>query len=342
MKLNLDLFNYEAQRFLDSLSLQLEKFSIVLKSHWMIDHLCYRVSTDSEYTKVKEEFLNLGNLLIESEVNGRLISTFKLFQPIKYKNWQIPLIELPAPKKGKQTQTGFEHLEVVCDVPFSVLKSELKHCECDLSGLEKPFNQEFEIKLEGCAIKFHHLSLESVVRLEKNRKVYEALVDSQLLKILNQYSPLVAGTFPLGLSVYDSDLDILLECSELDSFEKMIKEQFGNFLNFKSSFETVEGNNTLIVNFIHKGVPFELFAQYTPSVNQRAYQHFLIEERLLSIGGDKFHRLLLSQREKGLKTELAFSETLGLKGNAYESLLEIYNLSDKELIKLISVAVDGK
>ena len=235
MELALSDFKIKAYKFLDSVFAQIHQHCIPVKTHWMIDHLCYRVATEAEYDKTKQQFLNLGDLLIESEVNGRLISTFKFFEPIQYRDWQIPLLELPAPKKGKPTKTDFEHIEIVCDIPFSEIKTQLKNCDVDISGLAKQFNQEFEVKLQDGAVKFHHLSLESVIRLEKNMQVYKALIESKVLTILKEYNPVVAGTFPLGVAVDNSDLDILCEYYDLKSLEELIKNHFGHFSGFKNS-----------------------------------------------------------------------------------------------------------
>lgn len=324
-------FKESAHRFLDKIVSAMNKQSIFVNPNWSVDHLCYRVSRDSEYHLAKEQFSTVGELLIESEVNGRFISTYKLFEPIKYKHWQIPLLELPAPKKNKVTSTGFEHIEIVCDVPFSELESKFKSNDIDVSGLAKSFNKEFEVKLDGCAVKFHHLSLESVIRLEKNKSVFNALIESKVLQTLEEYNPVVAGTFPLGIFTDKSDLDILLECYDLDRLQETAKNSFGLFTNFKSFQIEVDGINTLIINFSYGEVPFELFAQPTPSVKQKAYRHFQVEERLLAMGNEAFIKTVSELRKQGLKTEPAFAKALSIERDPYEELLKFHSLSYEEL-----------
>ena len=95
---------------------------VPLSEHWDIDHLCYRTETPQDYEHTKSEFESFSNLLIESPVNGRMISTYKLNQPIYFRQWKIDLIEVPAPKPGKKTPRGFEHIEVVCDADLFLLK----------------------------------------------------------------------------------------------------------------------------------------------------------------------------------------------------------------------------
>ncbi len=160
-------FSAAALDFLNRLFVEVKRNQIEILRTWEIDHLCYRVDSLSRYQELKEEFAKLGDLLIESEVNGRPIATYRLSEPIQFEGWRIDVVELPAPKPLKPTPEGFEHIEVVCDVPFAVLEKKYLHLQIDLSGLKKDFNQEFEIRLKAGSVKFHHISLGSVIETEK-------------------------------------------------------------------------------------------------------------------------------------------------------------------------------
>jgi predicted metalloenzyme YecM len=328
-------FREDAFRFLDFISSEMNKRKIILKPNWYIDHLCYRVSTDLEYFQMKEVFSALGEFLIESEVNGRLISTFKLFEPIKYKNWNITLLELPAPKKNKITPTGFEHIEIVCDISFSELEKEYFSHEIDKSGLAKNFNKEFELKFEGCAIKFHHLSLESVIRLETNKSVFSALMGSNILEILKDFSPQIVGTFPLGIYTENSDLDILLECYDLENLRNLIQDRMGYLENFEFNHIKIDDVDSLVINFIYKNVPIELFAQPIPTMKQKAFKHFQVEERILAQTNDLFKKKIFEIRNNGIKTEPAFAKALSIDKEPYLELLNYHNFSLEELCKII-------
>lgn len=157
----------EALEFLDLLFEDLKLNGIEILPGWVIDHLCYRTATESDYQSLKYEFLKFSDLLIESPVNGRLISTYQLHKAIQFQGWSIHVVELPSPKKGKVTARGFEHIEVVCDVPFSELTQKYSHLKLDLGGLSKSINQELEIYLGRRNIKFHHMTLFDVIQLEK-------------------------------------------------------------------------------------------------------------------------------------------------------------------------------
>jgi len=165
----LDLVEAEASKINLSLNAK-EKKS--WQQPWLIDHVCYRVESDARYGEMKQVFGQLGTMLVESMVSGRLIATYKLHSPIRWKNFVIPLVELPAPKKGKQVREGWEHLEIVVQGSFAEIKSNLPGARFDEKGLSKKINPELELELDsGVAIKFHHQSLEQVIEWERKAPV---------------------------------------------------------------------------------------------------------------------------------------------------------------------------
>lgn len=328
-------FEELAVEFLEKLFKSFTDAKIEIAPHWDIDHLCYRVDSLNRYEELKTSFLAFGRLLIESDVNGRPIATFKLNSSIAFKEWSIDVVELPAPKLSKPVKEGFEHIEVVCDEAFSDLEVKYKHLKLDLGGLKKDFNQEFEVDLGERNLKFHHMSLESVIRVEENKKVFGALEESKVLKIFKKFTPFVAGTFPLGIYTAHSDIDVLMNAGDLNELNDMLKAEYGNLDGFRSEHSIVDGLKTLIVNFNLNKVPFEVFAQNRAVTKQKAYLHFQVEERLLKIGGDQFKKSIIEKRQNGLKTEPAFATALGIKGDAYEELLLLQKVSDSKIRKVL-------
>lgn len=156
----------QALQFLEKIYSKIQTNHIELLPHWIIDHLCYRVETIEEYQDYKNLFLQIAKCLVESEVNGRMIATFKLNRPIRFKSYVIDVIEVPAPKKGKLVNTGFEHIEVVCDISFEEIMKQYPSLIFDTSGMTKTYNKELEVNLDGHSLKFHHQSLEDVIREE--------------------------------------------------------------------------------------------------------------------------------------------------------------------------------
>ena len=104
--------------FLHRIFTNLEKDNIDA-SNFQLDHVCYRVETQETYLTLKKMLSKYGSILSQEEVGGRLISTFKLKQPIIYKTREIDCIELPSPKEGSFYEQGYEHAEFVIDEKFS-------------------------------------------------------------------------------------------------------------------------------------------------------------------------------------------------------------------------------
>ena len=154
-----------AYKFLDKIFGKLEESGIQLGS-WEIDHLCFRTSSLDNYEEMKKIFSGLGSLLVESDVNGRDIATYKFHEAVIYKNFIIPLVEIPAPKQGRAIDEGWEHIEVVIDISFEELMKKYPHLTFDTKALAKELNPELVLKFEDCSIKFHHQSLEEVIRIE--------------------------------------------------------------------------------------------------------------------------------------------------------------------------------
>lgn len=157
----------KANEFLQNIEKQLSKIGLDFQKY-DIDHLCYRVSSREEYNYLKVFLSEQGDLLIESIVGGRPISTFKLLNPISYSNKNIFLIELPYPKSGSYYPTGFEHAEFIIDVEFNKFIALNPNLLFDCGSIDKDINPEIRLKLaQGKSVKFHHQSLEKVIEMEK-------------------------------------------------------------------------------------------------------------------------------------------------------------------------------
>jgi adenylate cyclase class 2 len=160
------IFGKEFDSFMSGLFRQLNELDIEFKKY-PIDHICYRVNSAQEYEEFKTKFGYIGDLLIESEVGGRNIATYKLYKPLKYKNYSIELVELPSPKPGKDYKTGLEHAEFVIDQSFEDFAATTS-LEFDWKGTHKEINPELRLKLEdNLSVKFHHMPLDEVIEIEQ-------------------------------------------------------------------------------------------------------------------------------------------------------------------------------
>ena len=333
----IDAFYQSGAEFLKQLLAEADEKGIDL-ANWDIDHLCYRTETIDRYNQLKNELQSFAELLIESEVNGRPIATFHLHEPFAIQHRSIYLLELPAPKKSKPVKEGFEHIEVVTPLPLTELQSLYSNLDVDDSGLAKTFNQELEIRLSSGAIKFHNLSLASVVQLEGNKKVFGAIKSSRVLEVLSNYGVQVVGTFPLGIETPESDVDLVASTLSQVELKTVLEKEYGSTPGFQSHFKLKGGIPALVVRFSHEGVKFEVFAQDSASVEQVAFRHFQIEERLLKLGGAPLRNDIQSLRAKGLKTEPAFAEALELQGDPYDAILQLSSASESELQLILNQA----
>ena len=132
-----------------------------------IDHLCYRIKNNESYFKYKEELKEFGELIASEIISGREISIFKLIKPFEYKDIKVYLLELPSVKEGSPYEDGFEHFEMVIDESFKDFMDDNSQLEFITKDINKPINADIQIKLTKGKVKFHHQSLEEVIKLER-------------------------------------------------------------------------------------------------------------------------------------------------------------------------------
>lgn len=164
-KINIEKIRTHGEAFFKNLLLELEDLELPV-STLKADHLCFRVETMDEYTEYKNALLAAGTLLTEAPVNGRPIPTFLLNKPFRIGSHSIPLLELPAPKSGAHYSTGFEHAEFVIKESFDLFAARFLSLNFSKSG-NKNINPELCLKTRWGQAKFHHLSLERVIEIEK-------------------------------------------------------------------------------------------------------------------------------------------------------------------------------
>jgi len=149
--------------FLDHIFAYLSEKGIAV-DRYELDHICYRVETEEKYQQLKKALTNLGALLTVSQIGGRAIASIKLTEPIIYQHRKIEVVELPAPKKGSFYKEGFEHIEFVIDVSFDDFMKTHAPLNFITKDLKKSVNQGVTLKETDFSVKFHHHTLEYVIR----------------------------------------------------------------------------------------------------------------------------------------------------------------------------------
>ena len=61
---------------------------------------------------------------------------------------------------------------------------------------------------------------------EIQKRIFEVLKNHQIFQKLNAYKPILAGTFPIGINIDGSDLDIILETRNLETLKKLLISEF--------------------------------------------------------------------------------------------------------------------
>jgi len=153
------------------------------------------------------------------------------------------------------------------------------------------------------------------------KEAHKVLTENKVMEKLANFQPLLVGTVPIGIAIKDSDLDIVCSLEDKQAFRGEIQEHFANYPQFSVVEKIFQHEFTVIVRFVMDTFPLEIFAQNKPSEQQIAFQHMLIEYKILLAKGGKFRNEIIRLKESGIKTEPAFVQLLKLKGNPYQSLL---------------------
>lgn len=315
----------ELQNFLDSSLSVLEPY---LFNHWEIDHACYRTDSLKHYKKSKSDFLSCSTFLIESPIGGRPIATFELNSMKYVGNRALNIIEVPAPKPERTYGRGYEHIEVVIDLPFEQLQEKFADLTWNLKGINKELNPELQTSFSSFNVKFHYHSLAHIINIEKHAAAIHFLNSTQVLAKLKEFQPLISGTIPLGIDTPESDLDILFWAKDFNQFAAKVSAVFPNaILNTNTDYIMAK------LNF--DGLNIELFGQRIHPLEQTAHRHLRIEGRLLKLLGHEFKQKIKELKLAGVETEPAFGQLLELS-NPYEDLLKLYFLSDLELLQRFS------
>lgn len=154
------------QTFLKQILQEIKDEGFDLADFVQMDHMCYRVAYSGSYEAKKQELAKVGKLLGEVQVNGRPIATFRLFEPVRYENWRIDAIELPAPKEGAETKEGLEHVELVLFDDKEDFLKKYADKQFEMKAADRGINPEIGFKLPTYTVKFHLLNLPTVLYLQ--------------------------------------------------------------------------------------------------------------------------------------------------------------------------------
>lgn len=170
------------------------------------------------------------------------------------------------------------------------------------------------------------------------RPSYLGAIDAlNILKDLTHFDPHVAGTPPLGLHTAKSDIDILCHCVSIDHFVETLWALYSDQTRFHV-WQWASDGRPVVARFTAHTWDFEIFCSAEPVKRQPGWQHFLVEHRLLALGGSSFRAKVMELRYAGLKTEPAFWSALKQSGDPYSGMLSLFEWSDEAIAGLLQNA----
>lgn len=172
----------------------------------------------------------------------------------------------------------------------------------------------------------------------RQQQAHATLHSLNLPAALLDFDPVLAGTIPLDIDVPGSDLDIICEVSAeaTPHFRQLLQYHFCNLPGFSLKESVANGLASIACNFRHPDFELEIFGQARPVRQQNAYRHMVVEARVLAAGGAAWQQAVRQLKARGIKTEPAFAQLLGLVGDPYAALLTLKQLSALDLQQLIA------
>lgn len=157
---------------------------------------------------------------------------------------------------------------------------------------------------------------------ERQQAAYQVLTKHEVLSKLREFSPILVGTIPINIDTAGSDLDIICCCPDLQNFAEAVTKSFKHERKFSIAYSAHSGKDNVAASFFLDNFEVEVFGQSTPTKEQNAYRHMLIEHRILEQKGEDFRKQIVALKEQGVKTEPAFAQLLGVSGDPYSGLLD--------------------
>lgn len=156
----------------------------------------------------------------------------------------------------------------------------------------------------------------------KQQEVYTVLTQCNLFENLAEFNPVLVGTFPIGIDIETSDLDIACQWKDSDLFIEKLEQLFSSYEGFNLRKFKLDNQITIIANFTVLDFEFEIFGQNIPVVEQNGFRHMIVEAKILEEKDEEFKQKIIELKKQGFKTEPAFAMLLGLSGDPYQELLK--------------------
>lgn len=170
---DLPYFEQKLVIFAAKLDLDLAQFSA--------DHISLRCHQTETAQRWRNGLQQCGNLISETQINGRPICLFDLTQSLSVGPWQIDCVELPYPGKKYYPHEGWEHVELVLPgdpqtlmtraralLPATLPVGFTSKFSSPQGEHERLANPTFAVSDGEITIKFHPYTLRQIIDSERN------------------------------------------------------------------------------------------------------------------------------------------------------------------------------
>lgn len=157
--------------FLEEIASGLFYLGIGLEEFLELDHLAYKTSDLNSYYRFQEKLGQFGALVSEEMISQRPIGVFKLHQPLSFRGFFIPALELMAPKPSEICPNGLDHCEFVLRESIDGFIKQHAEAVFLTHNLSRKNNPTLSLKLNKHAVKFHSKGLLEVVQIQKETGV---------------------------------------------------------------------------------------------------------------------------------------------------------------------------
>jgi hypothetical protein len=169
---------------------------------------------------------------------------------------------------------------------------------------------------------------------DRQRAAFDCIKRNNLFDHIAEFRGVLASTVALGIDTPKSDLDFLCEAQDLNYFADKIHQSFSTHRAF-GSVDTPSLSQSRCYSFLCDEFEIEIFGSTIHLEQQLGFRHHVVMARLINLGGDIFREKVRDLKLAGKKSEPAIADILGLIGNPYESVAELNDLSDGELVRLM-------
>ena len=173
---------------------------------------------------------------------------------------------------------------------------------------------------------------------KKQQSAFETLTNHNIIRLLEPFNAVLVSTICVDVDIDNSDLDIICQHHDIQQFKNIVKENFGNYPNFKQWLRKPDLKESVSC-FEVDAFEVEIFSSTLPVRSQPAYRHLSMMDRVLQFGGESLRKKVKELKRSGLKTEPSFAKILSLTGDPYLAFLELEKLNDSQLKKIVNKGV---